>query len=154
MRGVAIYFRCDCKSVRFPVRKFENLVRSVCKRFGIANATVDIAVVGNNLIRKLNRQFLNRKTATDVIAFDLTDHGEKRKSFQLVVNAERAKSEAAKRNHSPQAELALYITHGLLHNLGFDDYSTAQARKMHRLEDEFLQQQGFGKVYEIEKEDF
>jgi len=66
----------------------------------------------------------------------------------LAVNGERAVSEAAKRGHSPQAEMALYVTHGLLHNLGLDDRLPKEAQKMHRLEDEILRQQGFGPVYD------
>jgi rRNA maturation RNase YbeY len=73
-----------------------------------------------------------------------------KKSFDIIVNAQKAVSEAKKRGHSPQAELALYITHGLLHNLGFDDLTAKKAKLMHRLEDEILQQQGFGRVYEKE----
>ena len=46
-----------------------------------------------------------------------------------------------------EAELALYITHGLLHNLGFDDSTEMQAKKMHDTEDEILRQSGFGLVY-------
>ena len=49
--------------------------------------------------------------------------------------------------HSAEAEIALYITHGLLHNLGFDDASEQQAEEMHRMEDEILQQAGFGTVF-------
>ena len=55
--------------------------------------------------------------------------------------------ESKKRKHSIEAELALYITHGLLHNLGFSDEDTAGAGEMHAVEDKILQQAGFGIVY-------
>jgi probable rRNA maturation factor len=57
-----------------------------------------------------------------------------------------AAREANVRGHSGEAELALYITHGLLHNLGFDDSTKRQAAKMHRTEDEILQQFGYGHI--------
>ena len=69
------------------------------------------------------------------------------KSFELVVNAEKAARQANSRGHSSEAELALYITHGLLHQLGFDDSTNSRAKKMHDTEDEILQQQGFGLIY-------
>ena len=147
MYGIVVYFRRDFKDIRFPVKKLENLVRIVCKRFGIANALVDITVVGNNCMRKLNKQFLNRKTNTDCLSFDLSDARDSRKQFSLIVNGEKAGLEAARRCHSAQAELALYITHGLLHNLGFNDHTPLQATIMHWMEDEILEQQGFGPVY-------
>jgi probable rRNA maturation factor len=147
MHGIAVYFRREFKDIRCSVKKLEKLVRAVCSRFGLANVTVSIAIVANSRIRKLNNRFLNRKTVTDCLSFDLSEHKDNHKWFELVVNGEKAMLEAALRGHSAQAELALYITHGLLHNLGFNDLLPAQAQKMHRMENEILQQQGFGQVY-------
>ncbi len=48
--------------------------------------------------------------------------------------------------------MALYITHGLLHNLGFDDADPEQARRMHAAEDEILQDFGYGLVYNRDRE--
>ncbi|MBN2019209.1 MAG: rRNA maturation RNase YbeY [Sedimentisphaerales bacterium] len=132
----------------FHQAKLKKLVRTICRRFNLAEAKISIAIVGNKQIRKLNEKFLHRKTATDCIAFDLSDLGGGRKLFELVVNGQRAGSEAEKRGHSALAELALYITHGLLHLLGLNDLAPSQAKKMHRIEDEILQQQGFGLVYD------
>ena len=148
MQGVTVHITRDFKNVPCPRRKLINLVRVICKRFRLANATVSIAIVGNRRIRKINVEFLEHGNFTDCIAFDLSENDGSPKLLELVVNGERAKSQAARRGHSPIAELALYITHGLLHNLGFDDLAPKKAKIMHRLEDEILQQQGFGLVYE------
>jgi probable rRNA maturation factor len=148
MQRVIVHITRDFKSIICPRRKFIKLVRVICNRFGLAGATVGIAIVGNKHIRKLNGKFLNHKNVTDCMAFDLSDSKTGRRLLELVVNGERAKSQAAQRGHPAQAELALYITHGLLHNLGFDDLLPKKAKMMHRLEDEILQQQGFGLVYD------
>ena len=145
MLTVTFYTR---RKFTYPVQKFKKLVKIICKRFGIEKAAVDIAIVDNEHIRKLNSLFLNRRKSTDCLAFDLSENKNGRKWFELIVNGEKAVSEAKKRGHLPQAELALYITHGLLHNLGFDDLTAKKAKVMHRLEDEILQQQGFGTVFE------
>jgi probable rRNA maturation factor len=131
-----------------PRQKLKKLIKAVCGRFGFADAAVCIVIVGNNQIRLLNEKFLHRKTSTDCLSFDLSESPKGHRQFELVINGQKAKSEAAKRGHSFEAELALYVTHGLLHNLGCDDHSPAQAQRMHRLEDEILRQQGFGIVYE------
>jgi len=55
--------------------------------------------------------------------------------------------QAKQRGHSTEAELALYVTHGLLHNLGFDDATQSGAKKIHEEEDKILQQLGYGLVY-------
>ncbi|MGD0598115.1 MAG: rRNA maturation RNase YbeY [Sedimentisphaerales bacterium] len=148
MQGVIVHIAREFKNIICPQRKLIKLVRVICNRFGLVSATVSIAIVANKHIRKLNGKFLSRKNVTDCLAFDLSDSKTSHRLLELVVNGEKAKSEAAKRGHSAQAELALYITHGLLHNLGFDDLLPKKANEMHRLEDEILQQQGFGLVYD------
>ena len=68
-----------------------------------------------------------------------------------MVNAELAARQADKRGHSTEEELALYITHGLLHQLGFDDLCPEDAEKMHDTEDAILQKLGFGIIYSRNK---
>jgi probable rRNA maturation factor len=129
--------------------KLKKLVRTVCRRFGIARARIGIGIVGDREITGLNKRFLNHEGTTDCLSFDLSDatEPEGRKVFDLIVNGALALREAARRGHAVQAELALYITHGLLHDLGFDDATAAQARRMHRTEDEILHHLGYGLVY-------
>jgi probable rRNA maturation factor len=131
------------------VPKLKKLVRTVCRQFGISRARISIGIVGDKEITALNQRFLSHKGTTDCLSFDLSDATEPagRKVFDLIVNGELALREAARRGHAAQAELALYLTHGLLHDLGFDDATAAQARRMHRTEDEILQQLGYGRVY-------
>ena len=129
--------------------KLRKLVRAVCKRFGISQARISLGIVDDAEITVLNKRFLNQKGTTDCLSFDLSDETEPegRKVFDLIVNGALALREAARRGHEAQAELALYITHGLLHDLGFNDATEEQARRMHRTEDEILQQLGYGLVY-------
>jgi len=132
-----------------PPSKIKKLVRAVLDRFGLSKGTVSIAIVDDAEIRKLNNRFLNRKSNTDCLSFDLSDtlDSQSPKLFELIVNGEMAVRQANLRGHSSQAELALYITHGLLHNLGFDDATDSKAGKMHDMEDNILQQLGYGFVY-------
>jgi len=132
--------------------KIKKLIDAVFDHLPKAKFTetiISIAIVDDTEIRKLNRKFLNRRANTDCLSFDLSDTQSpgSPKTFELVVNGQMAIRQANLRGHSPQAELALYITHGLLHNLGFDDSSDSKAKKMHEMEDKILQQLGFGLVY-------
>ena len=132
------------------ITKLKKLVRAICHRFKLPKATVSIAIVGNSEIRKLNNRFLNHNCATDCLSFDLSDSDDDfntSKLFELIVNAEKAVEEANLRGHSSEAELALYVTHGLLHNFGYDDTEQGKAKEMHDTEDEILQQLGYSSVY-------
>jgi len=125
----------------------ERLVRGLCGRFEVNKAVVSIAIVGDGDITKVNKRFLGLDSVTDVISFDLSDNSEQTKTFELVVNMTQAEREAKSRGHSVQAEVALYVVHGLLHNLGFNDSEQTEAEKMHGVEDDILQKFGYGVVY-------
>jgi probable rRNA maturation factor len=129
--------------------KLEELVGAVCARFGVSRATVSIGIVDDAEMRDLNRRFLSQTRSTDCLSFDLSDEQgrEGQRVFDLVVNGQMAVREAARRRHSSEAELSLYVTHGLLHQLGFDDGTPEQAEEMHEAEDEILQHMGYGLVY-------
>jgi len=147
--GIAVQITQNLQDLDVSLSKIKKLVKAICNRFKVTNAMVSIAIVDDAQMRKVNTQFLNCKSTTDCLSFDLPDDRspESCRSFELVVNGELALKEANLRGHSSEAELALYITHGLLHNLGFDDSTQKQAKKMHDTEDEILQQFGYGLVY-------
>ena len=144
-RSIVVHIAKEFDNIDVNLPRLKKLVKNVCSRFDLTKATVSVTIVGDEQIRKLNKKFLNRNSATDCLSFDLSD--DDAKSFELVVNAQRAVGQARQRGHSPQAELALYITHGLLHNLGFDDSTPQKARRMHDTEDEILHELGYGLVY-------
>ncbi len=150
---ITVHIAGDFKDIEVRLSELRKLVKAVCNRFKLSKATVSIAIVDDAQIRELNKQFLNSKSATDCLSFDLSDDEvpQSPKSLELIVNGEMAVRQANLRGHSSEAELALYITHGLLHHLGFDDSTESQARKMHDMEDEILQQLGYGLVYNKRK---
>ncbi len=147
-KNITVQITKNFKNADARLPRLKKLVEAVCKRFKLAKAIISIAIVDSAQIRRLNKKFLNKNKATDCLSFDLSDNDTgPEKSFELVVNAEMAVREAKLRGHSSEAELALYITHGLLHNLGFDDSTPAKAKKMHETEDEILRQLGYGLIY-------
>lgn len=151
-QDIVVNINEDFKDTDAHLSKLKKLVKAICKRFtkkqtGNTKYEISIAIVDDTQIRKLNNQFLNHKATTDCLSFNLSEDGEKTRIFELVVNGEMAVKQAKLRKHSSEAELALYITHGLLHNFGFDDSTQSRARKMHDTEDEILQQFGYGPIY-------
>jgi len=145
-QNISIQFDCDTDS-DVDLQNLEALIRSVCWEFDVSEADIQIRIVNDAGIIEVHQKFLKKNTTTDVISFDLSDEFETARSFQLIVNADMAHREALKRGHTTNAELALYITHGMLHQLGYDDLEPEQARLMHEKEDTILQNNGFGIIY-------
>jgi probable rRNA maturation factor len=144
-RNIVVQIAKNFKNINISPPKLKKLVKVICNRFKLSKATISIAIVDDTQIRKVNKEFLNQDLPTDCLSFNLSEND--KKSFELVVNGEMAVRYAKLRGHSSEAELALYITHGLLHNLGFDDSTQGQAEKMHNTEDQILQKLGYGPVY-------
>jgi len=49
---------------------------------------------------------------------------------ELVVSVETAQRVAVEAGHAVEAEVALYIVHGMLHTVGFDDIDDDDRRRM------------------------
>jgi probable rRNA maturation factor len=144
-----VHITDDYQGIKISTRRLKQLVRTVCERFDAARAVIGIAIMDDARMIALNKQFLDKTGTTDCFSFDLSDTDDPRapRNFEIVVNGQMALQQARTRGHTPEAELALYITHGLLHQLGFDDQTRSAAREMHRIEDEILKGLGYGMVY-------
>ena len=93
---------------------------------GCSEVTLSIAVVDDSTIHRLNREFLDHDEPTDVISFVLEREGE-RLDGEVIASAETAIAAAREIGWPAADELLLYVIHGTLHLVGFDDL-TAEAR--------------------------
>ena len=119
-----------------------HIVKSVLQGEDIPEAEVSLAFVDNPTIHQLNKRYLQHDEPTDVLSFPLSEPNVRRLAGELVIGAEMAKLQAESRGHPVEAELALYVIHGLLHLCGYDDNTAADAAAMHQRERQYLQQLG------------
>jgi len=129
------------------------VIRRAIKEEGRSAKSLSIVLTDNRHIRDLNREYANHDHHTDVISFPLEDldwpggHSNGGLNAEVIASAELAFQQARARNIDPQAELLLYLVHGLLHLMGYDDRTEDEARRMHEREDALLEQFGFANVY-------
>ena len=120
---------------------------------GFRTGQLSVAVVGGRAMTTLHQRYLGVAEPTDVLAFDLgTDRGRARLDGEIVLCADvarrRCRSRLSRRvPAAARAELALYLTHGILHLAGYDDHSPAAFRRMHTREDHLLCELGLGPVF-------
>ncbi|MFB3891373.1 MAG: rRNA maturation RNase YbeY [Phycisphaerae bacterium] len=118
--------------------RLARLVRFVARREGQRLGMIDLAIVGKDEIAALNRQHLRHAGPTDVLSFDLSDGTTRGLCAQIVVCWPVALEQARLRGLAAADELMLYVIHGLLHLMGYDDTAVRQAAKMHAREEELL----------------
>ena len=106
---------------------------------GVGRAEISIAIVDDPTIRQLNQQYLQHDYETDVISFVL-DWNETARALlgQLIVSTDTAATLAQDVGSTMQEELLLYVIHGMLHLVGYDDKQPAAAIEMRAAEKEYL----------------
>jgi probable rRNA maturation factor len=118
------------RAVRLAARAAAGAVR-------LELAELSIAIVGDQRMRRLNREFHATDETTDVLAFGYSDPGEPLDG-EVIVCAPVARRQAKARGLPFRSELLLYVVHGVLHLGGEDDHERAAARRMRRREREVL----------------
>jgi probable rRNA maturation factor len=112
--------------------------RAVLEGEGVARPEIGLAFVDNPTIHALNKRYLDHDEPTDVLSFPLGESSGGRLAGEVVIGVEVAQEQAAQRGHDVQAELTLYVIHGLLHLCGYDDREAADAAAMRARERHYL----------------
>jgi probable rRNA maturation factor len=112
-------------------------VRTVLEGEGIRAATVSVAIVDDATIHRLNREFLHHDYATDVLSFVL-EQNERQLEGEIVASADTAAAAAARAGWSVADELLLYVVHGTLHLVGYDDVGQESLAEMRDRERRYL----------------
>lgn len=115
--------------------------------FGYEKSELSIALVDDQEIRRLNKQYLNHDYATDVISF-VFESSESMIVGQLIVSTETAARLAQQIGAAMEHELMLYVIHGTLHLVGLDDADEPSAEKMRAAEADYLGRFGIAHVWE------
>ena len=106
---------------------------------GRAAGVVDLLIVDDAEIRRLNRRHRGVGRRTDVLAFPLEVPGARGSLVgQVVISADTARRQARRLGVPLATELDLLVTHGVLHLVGYDDRDRVEARLMHEREREIL----------------
>jgi probable rRNA maturation factor len=91
---------------------------------------------------KMNQQYLDHDTYTDIITFDHSEE-EELITGDIFISIPRIKENAQKFSVSEADELHRVIIHGALHLLGYTDKTTTAKKKMSLKEDHYLTKRVF-----------
>ena len=127
----------------------------VLKRLGCVSSGITYIFCSDQYLLKVNREYLNHDTFTDVITFDYTLPGDafpiglseksgktaskyRPVSGDIYISVERIKENARKFQVRNIDELNRVMIHGLLHLAGYKDKSPKEEKAIHEKEDEML----------------
>lgn len=109
---------------RTPRTLLRRVVRAALEYGGRPDLPVSLLLCDDPAIAAIHERFLGDATPTDVISFEIDGGAE------IVVSVATAAREARQREHARDAEVALYVAHGLLHLCGYDDGTRKQRAQM------------------------
>ena len=131
----------DNRQRRVPVA-VPRLARAAARALaavGRPGGAVEVAVVDDDEIRRVNARHRGISRRTDVLAFPLETPGVPGQLVgQVVVSADAARRQARRVGVPLALELDLLVTHGTLHLVGYDDRDPVEADLMHRRERDIL----------------
>jgi probable rRNA maturation factor len=134
---IAIHITNRQKTLPVDRRRMRRTIQAIVRDAGIAEAKIGIALVDDPTIAKLHQQFLDDPEPTDVLSFVLDRSGQSLEG-EVVASADTARACAPKYKSTPEDELLLYVIHGTLHLVGYDDVTPRQRAVMRKKETEYL----------------
>jgi len=121
-------------------------VQKAIECIGLRPCSIALRVVGDEEMTSLHKAHSSIDATTDVLTFD---RGSSEDSIEadIAICSDEANRLATQRDHSLNEELLLYIVHGMLHCVGYDDHDEESYQKMHAEEDRILVAIGVGPVW-------
>jgi len=116
--------------------KIQEWISDCIESYNYTEGELNYIFCNDEYLLKLNVEFLEHDTLTDIISFDYTLG--KLISGDIFISTERVKENALKFNQTAENEVNRVIIHGVLHYLGFKDKSEEEKAKMRLEEDKCL----------------
>jgi probable rRNA maturation factor len=127
--------------VRLDIPSLRRSIRRILKLLGRDQDEISILLVEDRKIRDINRTYLKRDRATNVIAFPMQEGPFRNLHPQVlgdvVLSVETASRDAKKEGMDLEDEILFLLIHGILHLLGYDhEGSRSQSLRMRAKERE------------------
>jgi probable rRNA maturation factor len=117
---------------------------------GRGDSSVEISVVDDKVMRRLNRQHRGVDSTTDVLSFPYSgkdfptteDDMDNMLLGEIVISVPKVKKQAKQAGRTIKEEFALMVVHGTLHLLGYDHRTDEEERQMFGLQQDILIDEG------------
>jgi rRNA maturation RNase YbeY len=132
-----VHMQIQVRRVTFDQARLDRQARAILSDVGEAAAELGILFVGDQRMRRLNRQYRGKDRTTDVLAFAMREapHSSLAVLGDVVIAVPTAVRQAKEGQRLLDEELTVLLVHGILHLCGYDhERSEKEARRMQRRE--------------------
>jgi len=123
----------------YPLRIKRTILKVLSSEKAKNFGEITVCFLNDSAIKKLNKKYLGKDDPTDVLAFDLSIDPQRSCSLaDIFISTDTAIKNAGIFKTSPAKESELYVVHGILHLLGYDDRTIKQKQLMHKREAKYV----------------
>ena len=135
--AITFHFNSISKPKFFAATKIKPWLKAIAARENAVIRELNYAFMTDEELLKLNIEYLNHDTYTDIITFD--NSGIKgRIEGDIFISLVRVEENALKFKNSFEDELYRVLAHGLLHLCGYKDKKKVDSELMRKKEEEAL----------------
>ena len=140
----SLFYICKKRLIRFNHNKFlcfleDDLalwLKSIANEEGYSVEELEYNFVDSHTMAKLNQEYLNHNTDTDILTFDYTEF--KVIKAESYISCQALIDNAKSFGQTVENETLRLLSHGLLHCLGYSDKTIKQREIMFSKEEECI----------------
>ncbi len=114
----------------------KNWIKAVIESKNKKLGELSFVFTSDEELLKVNQQYLNHNTFTDIITFD--NSSKNLVNGDIIISVDRVYENSNKFKVEPEEEMKRVIIHGVLHLLGFKDKKKSDAEQMRKAENRAL----------------
>ncbi len=123
---------------------YSDWIHRILKKEKSILGTLSYIFCDDEYLLKINKEYLDHDTYTDIITFDYTEAATI--SGDIFISIDRIKENAIEFNVSFEQELIRVMSHGVLHLIGYKDKSADDAALMREKENQMIE------LFHVERE--
>lgn len=100
---------------------------------------VEVNIVGDKLMKEINRKYRGKDITTDVLSFAWREIGDRDNLGQIFISYPQIKKQAKEYGVPIKEEFTRMLAHGLLHLVGYEHLNKKDAAKMFVLQEKIVQ---------------
>lgn len=134
-----INFRSGDRPFIYPDKTgLKSFIESLFKKEKKELGEINYIFCSDEMLLKINQDFLQHNYYTDIITFGLQEPGQPIEA-EIYISIDRVKDNAIQHGVSYENEMKRVLFHGALHLCGYKDKKKSEIQEMRAKEDQYLQ---------------